>query len=134
MGRYPKRPWSIDAASRVQSLTVSVGTLVAPGIWDIQILARDHTMRTGKDRVALDQKNIPVSIAGVRVDPGDILPGDANGLVVVPLKRLPEVVDIAREIEAKGAKILEAVMSGQRLDDARKLYGYFSLQSRTDRK
>lgn len=33
------------------------------------IFARDNTMRTGKDRVDLDQINVPVSIGGVRVAP-----------------------------------------------------------------
>jgi regulator of RNase E activity RraA len=57
--------------------------------------------------------------------------GDANGLVAVPSKRLSDIVDIAREIEAKETRIREAVTSGMRLDEARKHYGYFKLQSRT---
>ena len=46
------------------------------------IFARGHTMRTGKDRVTAQAYNEPVQIAGIRVEAGDWIVGDADGVVV----------------------------------------------------
>ena len=48
------------------------------------VYSRSRWMRTGKDRVRVDGYNMPVTIGGVRVEPGDYLLGDADGVVVVP--------------------------------------------------
>src|SRR5262245_37671708 len=48
------------------------------------IYARSNTMRTGKDRVSAEAYNQPVQLAGIRVDAGDWLRGDADGVVVIP--------------------------------------------------
>ena len=56
-------------------------------------------MRTGKDRVQLDAMDVPVLIGGTKVSPGDLLLGDADGVVAVPRSREAEVVALAKEIE-----------------------------------
>ena len=48
--------------------------------------------------------NVPVIIGGMRVEQGDLLHGDVNGVVSVPIDIAEAVVDKAkniREIEAK---------------------------------
>ncbi|MBI4184941.1 MAG: RraA family protein [Proteobacteria bacterium] len=60
--------------------------------------------------------NVPVSFAGAQVNPGDIVVGDADGIVVIPLSRLAEVVaeaeDIGRlEIEQEKAIRAKAPMT-----------------------
>lgn len=95
------------------------------------VFARGNAMRTGKDRVTADALGVTVQIAGVRVDPGDLLLGDADGVVVVPRQREDEVLGAAAEIAAVEAQILEAVGGGMRLDEARRRHGYHRLQSRT---
>lgn len=94
--------------------------------------ARGHWMRTGKDRVMLAATQVPVAIGGVLVHPGDILLGDADGVVIVPRAREREVLDVALAIEEAEEQIRTAVQGGSRLDDARKRRGYFQLQSRSD--
>lgn len=48
--------------------------------------------------------NVPISIGGMLVNPGDLIVGDADGLVCVPRERAPEVYTMAakkRDVEAK---------------------------------
>ena len=94
------------------------------------IFSRGWSMRTGKDRVQLDALNVPVSIGGARVAPGDLLVGDADGVVVVPRERESAILEDARRIDEAEERIREAVESGMRLDEARKKFKYFKLQSR----
>jgi regulator of RNase E activity RraA len=95
------------------------------------IFARANTMRTGKDRVAAEAFNVVVQIAGVRVNPGDWLVGDGDGVIAIPASRLKDVLAVADEIIAAEAGIRAAVQAGSRLDDARKAARYHALQTRT---
>lgn len=92
------------------------------------IFSRGHTMRTGKDRVTAVATNEPVSLGGGRVEPGDLVVGDADGVVVVPRGRESELLDSALKIEAREAEILALLENGFRLDAARDQVGYHTLQ------
>ena len=93
------------------------------------IFSRGNWMRTGKDRVAMVATQVPVVLGRVRVTPGDIVVGDADGVVVIPAAREDEVFAATIEIEASEGRIRAAVASGTRLDEARRQAGYHSLQS-----
>jgi regulator of RNase E activity RraA len=94
------------------------------------LFSRGWSMRTGKDRVQLDALNVTVSIGGARVSPGDLLLGDADGVVVVPREKEDEVVAHAKGIDEAETRIREAVEGGMRLEEARRKFKYFKLQSR----
>jgi regulator of RNase E activity RraA len=94
------------------------------------LFSRGWSMRTGKDRVQLDALNVTVSIGGARVSPGDLVLGDADGVVVVPKEKENEVIAHAKAIDEAETRIREAVEKGMRLDEARRKYKYFKLQSR----
>lgn len=94
------------------------------------IFARTNTMRTGKDRVTAEAFNVPVQIANVRIEPGDWLVGDADGVVAIPASRLDEIVRVARDIVAAEDRIRNSVKEGMRLDEARKAARYHALQTR----
>ena len=95
------------------------------------LFSRTSYMRTGKDRVQVAEVQGPVSLGGVRVRPGDVLLGDADGVVVVPREREDEVVAAAPEIEQTEETIRRLVIGGSRLDEARRQHGYHALQHRT---
>lgn len=94
------------------------------------LFARGNWMRTGKDRVRVDDTQVPVSIGGIRVEPGDYLRGDGDGIVVVPERRVGEVLDIAEEIHGAEEAIRKALLDGASLREARASVGYHSLQTR----
>ena len=94
------------------------------------VFSKDHWMRTGKDRVQVEATGGPVNIGDVRVAPGDILRGDADGVVVIPAAFEQQVLDAAEAVEAAEARIREAVRGGMRLDEARKQFKYHQLQNR----
>jgi regulator of RNase E activity RraA len=94
------------------------------------LFSRGWSMRTGKGRVELDALNVTVSIGGARVSPGDLLLGDADGVVAVPQEKEQEVIAQAKAIEEAETRIREAVEGGMRLDEARRKFRYFKLQSR----
>ena len=96
------------------------------------IFSRSTYMRTGKDRVQVAGEQCPVSLGGVRVRPGDLLLGDADGVVVVPAEREEDVLGVALEIEAREEAIRDLVAGGARLDEARRQHGYHALQTRRD--
>lgn len=94
------------------------------------VYSKDHWMRTGKDRVQLDQVQVPVSIGGVRVSPGDIVRGDADGICVIQKEFEDQVLDWAEQVTLVEDRIREAARGGMRLVEARKQFGYHTLQTR----
>lgn len=94
------------------------------------VYAKDHWMRTGKDRVQVKATGIPVTIGEARVAPGDLVRGDADGVVVIPKEHEDRVLDTAEAIEAAENRIRDAVRGGMRLDAARSQFKYHQLQTR----
>ncbi|NSX14716.1 RraA family protein [Cupriavidus taiwanensis] len=113
----------IDGINRDVHLCLSLG---------YPVFSRDNWMRTGKDRVQVEATNVPVNIGDVRVAPGDILRGDADGLVSIPREHEERILAAAEEIESAENAIREAVAGGMRLDEARKQFRYHQLQTRTE--
>ncbi|AJC17892.1 RraA family protein [Pandoraea sputorum] len=112
----------IDGICRDVSLALELG---------YPLFSRGNWMRTGKDRVQVESVGVPVNIGNARVNPGDILRGDADGVIVIPAEHEAAVLDAAEAIDAAERHIREAVRGGKRLDDARKDLGYHQLQTRT---
>lgn len=94
------------------------------------VFSKTNWMRTGKDRVQVEGMEVPVTIGGARVAPGDLLRGDADGVVVVPRQHEERILETAEQIQEAEAQIRAACRSGMRLDEARKRFGYHQLQTR----
>lgn len=92
------------------------------------LYANGRFMRTGKDRVQVEAYEQPVMLADVRVCPGDLIVGDADGIVVVPRLRMQEVLTKALETREVEEKILKAALEGMPLNEARKKFKYHTLQ------
>jgi 4-hydroxy-4-methyl-2-oxoglutarate aldolase len=57
--------------------------------------------------------NVPVVCAGALVHPGDVIVGDADGVVVVPREAAVEVARLSIERMAKEAKVRERLKKGE---------------------
>jgi regulator of RNase E activity RraA len=92
------------------------------------IYSRGRFMRTGKDRVEVSDVNRPVTVGGVQVRPGDLLLGDADGVLAVPHELVDRVLEICAVVEEREEAILADVLAGTSLADARARHGYHLLQ------
>ena len=111
----------IDGACRDTHLALSLG---------YPIYSRSYSMRTGKDRVQLESTQVVVNVGEARVVPGDIVRGDSDGVLVIPMNREDEVLDLAEQIDAAENRIRDLVAGGKRLDEAREEMQYHKLQRR----
>jgi regulator of RNase E activity RraA len=94
------------------------------------IYSRDSWMRTGKDRVQVEATQVPVNIGNARVCPGDLIRGDADGVVVIPKAFEETVLATAETIQHAEDAIRKAVREGMSLREARVKHGYHNLQTR----
>ncbi|GAA0843870.1 RraA family protein [Streptosporangium amethystogenes subsp. fukuiense] len=94
------------------------------------VFSRGNWMRTGKDRVRVEEIGGPVSVGGARVEPGDWLLGDGDGVLCIPAPRVHEVITVAEEIRNAEERIRDAVRDGRSLRAAREEVGYHRLQTR----
>lgn len=63
-------------------------------------------------------------IGDAPVRPGDVIVADVNGVVVIPIERLEEVVRSAEEIMAKELAMLEALQAGESILDVDRRFNY----------
>jgi 4-hydroxy-4-methyl-2-oxoglutarate aldolase len=111
----------IDGVNRDVALSLQLG---------YPIYSRDHWMRTGKDRVQVEATGVPVNIGDVRVCPGDLVRGDADGVVVIPKAQEEQVLATAEAIQQAEDAIRASVRAGLSLREARVQHGYHQLQTR----
>lgn len=75
----------------------------------------------GTTKASLGLINHPVSCGNVVVNPGDIVLGDDDGVVVIPLEEAEEVLNQSRMRIEKEKKVMEQLKDGKTLFD---IYGY----------
>ncbi|MDR7083267.1 regulator of RNase E activity RraA [Arthrobacter ginsengisoli] len=97
---------------------------------DYPLFTQGRWMRTGKDRVRIEGIQVPVSIGGIIVNPGDLLLGDINGLVALPADRAEEIIEASEMIADAEESIRNEILAGSTLRDARARAGYHQLQTR----
>jgi 4-hydroxy-4-methyl-2-oxoglutarate aldolase len=76
----------------------------------LPVFCRGGGTKPYSEELMLTDINVPVEFAGAHIRPGDILVGDADGIVVIPAERIEDVLfqvgdiaDIEAELE-KGIK------------------------------
>ena len=57
--------------------------------------------------------NVPVSLGGMVVNPGDVMLGDEDGLLAVPLDEAPAILEATRAKHAAEERQMEAIRAGK---------------------
>ena len=110
----------IDGACRDTALCRKLG---------YPVYSRSFSMRTGKDRVQVEAYDQPINLGDARVCPGDLLVGDADGIVAIPTAHEEVILDTAEHISRAEEEIRALLHNGSRLDDARQQLRYHQLQT-----
>ena len=79
-------------------------------------------LKPAKDGVA--RVGVPIEIDGVRIEPGDLIAADSDGIVVVPCAHADELLAAAAALENREREILARVEEGE---TTLEIYGYESL-------
>jgi len=134
-GRENATVWG-DILTMVANRRGIAGTVIDGACRDVHlalqlaypIYSRSYSMRTGKDRVQIEAMRGPVTIGHARVNQGDLLRGDTDGVLVIPRAHEDQILTIAEEIDIVEAQIRRAVDGGMSLREARTEHGYHHLQ------
>ncbi|WP_205571089.1 RraA family protein [Streptomyces sporangiiformans] len=82
------------------------------------VFSRGAIPATARGRLRQRSTGESVEVAGLTVEPGDVVVADETGLVVVPRERAAEVAGIATGIVARERAIADEVRAGARLSHA----------------
>lgn len=103
----------IDGCVRDGAILESVG---------FPVFARGLCIRgTGKDFSATGWLNHPLRIGDVTVEPGDLIVGDTDGVVVLPRASIEATIEKSRQREEKEAETMRRLSAGEKSLD---LYGW----------
>lgn len=93
------------------------GAVLDAGLRDVEeireagfpIFCRSLVPSSTVGRYVSVDRNLSITCGGVTVDPGDLVVGDADGVVVVPRGAAEEVLDTARQMEQGEQDMVEAI-------------------------
>lgn len=88
------------------------------------VYARGTVPITARGRIMEESFNEVVRVGDVQVRPGDIIVADINGVVVIPVEKLDEVLTAAEEILKKEESMVEELRRGVPILEVDQKYGY----------
>ncbi len=89
------------------------------------VFARRISPATSVGRMVSVGKQIPVKCAGVTVNPGDYIVGDADGVVVVPQKAADAVIALLRNYNDRESKMIPLIKTEKSMLKALAIYGRY---------
>ncbi len=92
--------------------------------FEFPVYARGTIPITARGRIMQESFNEVIRIGDVQVRPGDIVIADVNGVVVIPVEKLDEVLGAAEDIFTKEAAMVEDLKNGLSIIEVDHKYSY----------
>lgn len=80
--------------------------------YGLPVYARGIVQQSVRGRSSCAGYGIDVQLGGIKVRPGDLIMGDDNGVLVIPIERVNEVLAFAQQVKATEDKVIAAVRAG----------------------
>lgn len=93
-------------------------------VFGFPVHARGTVPLTARGRIVQEAWNVPVRLGDAPVRPGDVIVADVNGVVVIPVEKVQEVVAAAEEILSKELEMVRALESGESILDVDRRFNY----------
>lgn len=91
---------------------------------EFPVFARAAVPITARGRITQEDFNCLIRMGDVQVRPGDVIVGDINGVVVIPIENLPEVVDVAETLMAREEQMKADLLAGMDVVEMDNKYNY----------
>jgi regulator of RNase E activity RraA len=88
------------------------------------VYARGTVPITARGRIMEESFNEVIRIGDIQVRPGDIVMADINGVVIIPVEKLDEVLKAAEEILQKEEAMVEELRKGVPILEVDQKYAY----------
>jgi regulator of RNase E activity RraA len=88
------------------------------------VYARGTVPITARGRIMEESFNEGIRMGDVQVRPGDILVADINGVVVIPVEKLDEVLEAAEQVFQKETAMVQELRRGVPILEVDQKYGY----------
>lgn len=92
--------------------------------FEFPVYARGTVPITARGRIMQESFNEVIRIGDVQVRPGDIVIADVNGVVVIPVETMDEVLGAAEDIFKKEAAMVEDLKNGVPILEVDHKYSY----------
>lgn len=89
------------------------------------VFASSRSPLDAKGREEYSEFNVPITCGDVRINPGDFVLGDDDGVVVIPMEKISKVLSAAEERAMKESSFRQAVRSGERVSEVFRRYNIF---------
>lgn len=83
---------------------------------DFPLFYRGKCPLTSKGRCEINECQIPVTLDGVTINPGDYIFGDIDGVVIIPKDLIEEVLDRAFALIQDENRVRDGLLSGDSLE------------------
>lgn len=80
--------------------------------YGLPVYARGIVQQSVRGRSSCAGYGIDVELGGVKVRPGDLIMADENGVLVIPMEHIGEVLKFAQHVRATEEKVIAAVRAG----------------------
>ncbi|WP_433367997.1 RraA family protein [Streptosporangium sp. CA-115845] len=84
---------------------------------DLPLFARTAVPVSARGRIVQEDMDVPIQVRGVRVNSGDLVIADRNGVAFVARAEIGRVLDLAERIAARELAMARAVRSGRDVID-----------------